>query len=159
MLDLLKDFLLKAFGHVLPIVVRWFYKSTKFNNSIKIRIRSEGDGITYNCGDLPNVRIWLLITNLTPFQIEIDRIYGQLAYGCVIGEVSHLKRHIIPPTEEKEIFIEASLNEHQNQHIRNNYGKVETTFYLGAYIISNIHSIEIVREIKTNHVRHINCAP
>lgn len=159
MLDLLKDFLLKALGYVAPFAVRRFYRPTKIENGIKIRIRGEGDGVTYNCGELPNVRIWLLITNLTPFSVEFDRIWGQLAYGSTIGEVSHLRKHTLPPAQEKEILIEAALNECQAEYIRRNHGKMDTTVLLGTYINCEIHSFELNREIKTNNVRHINCAP
>ena len=158
MFELLKDFSLKALGLVMPFVVRWLYKPAKLANGIKVRVRGEGDGVTYNCGELPNIRIWLLVTNLTPFEIEIDRIYGQLAYGCVIGEIFHLRRHVLPPAQEEEILIEVSLNEHQVQHIRRNVGKLETKLYFGAYVISKIHSLELAREIGTNNVRHLNCA-
>ena len=159
MLELLKDFLLKVLSFIMPVVVRWFYKPAKLDKGIKVRVLGEGHGVTFNCGELPNVRIWLLVTNLTPFQIEVDRIYGQLAYACVIGEVAHLKRHVIPPTQEKEILVEVSLNDHQQQHIRRNHGKAETKFYFGAYVITKIHRIELTREISTNNVRYLNCAP
>jgi len=158
MFELFKDFLLKVLGFVMPFVVRWFYKPAKLANGIKVRVRGEGDGVAYNCGELPNVRVWLLVTNLTPFQIELERIYCQLAYGCVIGEIVHLRRHVLPPAQEMEILIEVSLNEHQVQHIRRNFGKVETKLFFGAYVISKIHSLELSREISTNNVRHLNCA-
>ena len=91
-------------------------------------------------------------------EIELDRIYCQLVYGCVIGEIVHLRRHVLPPAQEKEILIEVSLNEHQVQHIRRNVGKAETKLYFGAYVISKIHSLELAREVSTNNVRHLNCA-
>lgn len=158
MFELLKDFSLKALGFVMPFVVRWFYGPEKLANGIKVRIRGEGDGVTYNCGELPSVRVWLVVTNLTPFEIELDRIYGQLAYGCVIGEIVHLRRHFLPPAQEKEVLVEVSLNEHQVQHIRRNFKKLETKLFFGAYAISKIHSLELSREISTNNVRHLNCA-
>lgn len=159
MFELLKDFSLKALGFLMPFVVRWFYKPAKLASGIKVRVRGEGDGITYNCGELPNVRIWLLVTNLTPFEIELDRIYGQFAYGCIVGELVHLRRHVLPPAQEKEILIELSLNEFQVQHIRRNLEKMETKLFFGAYVISKIHGIELSREIGTNNVRYLNCAP
>lgn len=158
MFELLKDFSLKVLGFVMPFVVRWFYKANKLANGIKVRVRGEDDGVMYNCGELPKVRIWLLVTNLTPFQIEFDRIYGQLAYGSIIGEFAHLKRHVLPPAEEKQVLVEISLNELQANYIRQNFGNAETKLYLGAYVISKIHSIELSREIGTNNVRYLNCS-
>ena len=158
MFELLKDFLLKTLGIALPFVVRWFYKPAKFASGIKVRIRGEGDGVTYNCGELPSVRIWLVITNFTPFEIVFDRIYGQLVCGGVFGEITHLKRYVLPTAQEKEVLVELSLNEHQAQYIKHSPGKNETKFYFGAYVISKIHSIELTKEINTNNVQHLNCA-
>lgn len=158
MLELLKDFSFKVLAFLLPSVVRWFYKPGKFAEGIKIRIRGEGDGVTYNCGELPNVRIWLLVTNLTPLEISIDRIYGQLFFGCQLGEFSHLKRHFLPPAQEQEIFVEFSLTDRQSQFIKRNIGKSETKLFLGSYITSKVHSIELARHIGTNNVQHLNCA-
>lgn len=158
MLELLKDFSFKALAFILPPVVRWFYKPGRFAEGIKVRIRGEGDGVTFDCGELPNVRVWLLVTNLTPLEISIDRIYGQLFYGCQVGEFAHLRRYVLPPAQEKEVFIEFSLTDHQSQFIKRNLGKNETRLSLGAYVTSRIHSIELARENGTNNVRHINCA-
>ena len=158
MFELIKDFSFKFLAFVLPSVVRWFYKPVKFAENIKVRIRGEGDGVTYDCGELPNVRIWLLVTNLTPLEISIDRIYGQLFFGCQLGEFSHLKRHVLPPAQEKEIFVEFSLTDHQSQFIKRNLRKNETRLSLGAYVTSSVHNIELSREIGTNNVRHLNCA-
>ncbi len=158
MLELLKDFSFKVLAFFLPSVVRWFYKPGKFAEGIKIRIRGEGDGVTYNCGELPNVRIWLLVTNLTPLEISIDRIYGQLFVGCQLAEFSHLKRHVLPPAQEKEIFFEFSLTDHQSQFIKRSLGNSETRLSLGAYVTSNVHNVELARQIGTGNVQHLNCA-
>lgn len=157
MFELLKDFLLKALGLVLPFVVRWFYKREKFIKGIRIRVRGEGDGVMYNCGELPNVRIWLDITNLTPFEIEFERLYGQFALGSVIGDFTHSKRYVLPPAQEREILIEFWLNEYQAQYVRRNHGTYETKLFLGAYVTSNVHKVELAREIGTNNVRFLNC--
>ncbi len=157
MFELFKEFLLKILGLVLPFVVRWLYKREKFINGIKVRVRSEGDGVTYNCGELPIVRIWLILTNLTPFEVEFERIYGHLAYGGIIGDFSHLKRYVLPPAQEKEIFVELWLNEAQVQYVQRNQGQFETKLFFSAYVTSKIHCIELVREIGANNVRLINC--
>lgn len=157
MFELLIELLIKVLGKILPTAVSWFYKPEKLNKGIKVRIRGEGDGVAYFCGELPKVNIWVEVSNLTPFTIEIDRIYGQLSYGCAIGEFIHLKRHIVPPADEKLVLVEMTLNEHQENHIRKNLGKVETKLFLNAYINSKIHNLELTREINTNNVRLVNC--
>lgn len=158
MFELLKDFGFKLLAFIFPSVVRWIYKPGRFDEGIKIRIRGDGDGVTYNGGELPNIGIWLLVTNLTPFEISFDRIYGKIYSGCQVGDFGHLQRHVLPPAQEKEIFVEFSLTEHQSMFIKRNLGKNDTRVSLGAFVTSKIHSIELVREMGTNNVRHLNCA-
>jgi len=139
-------------------MVRWLYKSEKFTDQIKVRIRGDEDGVIYNCGELPSVRIWLVASNLTPVEITFDRMYGRLFAGCAVGEFSHLKRYTLPPAQETEILLEFSLTDQQTEFIRRNQGQNKTSLSFGAYVISKIHSIEIAREIKTNNVRYLNCS-
>ena len=160
MLELLRDFALKTLGLALPFVVAWFYKPEKIAGNLKFRVRGDGDGVTYECGDLPSVRIWFLVSNLSPFNVEIDRLQVQVAYGAVIGEVLHIRRHALRASREAEFLVEGSLNERQVAYIRKNlHQKFETKLHLTAYVTSKIHSFELAREVNTNNVRQLNCAP
>src|SRR5207247_10514116 len=95
MLELLRDFALKALGELVPFIVAWFYKPEKISASLKFRVQGHGDGVTYECGDLPSVRIWFLVSNLSPFKVEIDRLQAQVAYGAVIGVIVHIRKHTL----------------------------------------------------------------
>lgn len=160
MFELLRDFALKTLSLVLPFVVAWFYKPERIAGNLKFRVRGDGDGVTYECGELPSVRIWFLASNLSPFNVEIDRLQVQIAYGAVIGEVIHIRRHALPSSREAEFLIEGSLNERQVAYIRKNlHQKFETRLYLTAYVKSTIHSFELTREVNTNNVRLLNCVP
>lgn len=157
MLELLRDFALKTLGHIVPFVVAWLYKPQKIASDLKFRVPGEGDGVTYEGGELPRVRIWLRASNLSPFPVEIDRIAIQIAYGSVIGEISHIRKHILPASKEIEFLVEGSLNERQVSYIQKNLSKnFETKLYLTAYLNSKIHNFEIAREVQTNNVRLIN---
>lgn len=157
MLELVQEFVLKILSKITPIFAKWLYDSKKFDEAIKIRVRSEGDGITYNCGELPNIRIWLSLTNLNPFEIVIDRIYGQISHACIIGNLVYLKRQTIPARQEREIFLELFLNEHQQRHIKLHQNINETTLYLSAYVESSLHALELSKTVSTHHARFINC--
>lgn len=157
MLELLRDFTLKVFGHILPFVVAWLYKAEKIASGIKIRVPGEGDGVTFEGGELPRVRVWLRASNLSPFPVEIDRIALQVAYGAVIGEIAHIRKRSLPESKELEFLIEGYLNEKQVAYIQKNRSQnYETKLYLTAYLNSKIHNFEITREVQTNNVRFIN---
>ncbi len=60
---LITDFLFKFATHVIPWIIRRFYGPEKLTSAIQIRVRNEGDGIVFNCGELPNVHIWLPVVS------------------------------------------------------------------------------------------------
>jgi hypothetical protein len=159
MLELLRDFELKAFGHALPFAVAWFYKPESISANLKFRVQGHGDGVTYECGEIPGVRIWFLISNLSPFKVEIDRMQIQVVYGSVIGEILHIQKHTLNASKESEFHVQGYLNEKQVAYIRKNlHQNFETKLYLTAYVNSKIHNFELTREVNTNNVRLLNCA-
>ena len=81
MFEILKEFAVKALGRVLPFLVSWYYKPDKLAKKIKIQVRGAGDGVVFECGELPYVRAWLEITNLSPFPVEFERLHGHFWYG------------------------------------------------------------------------------
>lgn len=157
MLELLKDILPKILGYLAPFIIRLYYKVSRIDEGIKIRVRSDGEGVTYNCGELASIRIWLELCNLTPFTIEFDRMYGQVLLGNCVGDFAFLQKNTLDPAHEKSILIEIFLNEAQTKHIRVNQNKTQTTIILGAFINCKIHDLTINRNIKTNNTNYINC--
>jgi hypothetical protein len=157
MLELLKDFGLKALGIVAPFVVAWFYSPEKIASDIKFRVRGEGDGVTFEGGELPKVRVWLLVSNLSPFNIEVDRMVIQLVYGSVIGEVNDVRRRTLPCSKEAEWLVESTLNDKQLAYIqRNMENKPETRLTVTAFINTSLHKFESSASVGTGNVRFLN---
>lgn len=65
-----------------------------------MRVRESGDGIVIAGGKLPQARAWLRITNLSPFPIVVDRIFGNFWYGPQLAAYSNLKQCTVPPSDE-----------------------------------------------------------
>lgn len=158
MFEFFRDLALKILGAVVPLFVSWFYKPEKIAANLKFRVRGDGDGVSYECGELPGVRIWFLVSNLSPFNVEIDRLRVQVAYGAVIGEAIHIQKHVIAASREEEFLVEASLNERQVAYIQKNLDqKFETKLYVNAYVNSRVHNFELTRIVETRNVRLVNC--
>lgn len=92
MLSILSDFFVKFLAQVLPFLLRWYYKPEKIAAKIKVRISSDGDGIVFWGGEMPRAQAWLQITNLSPFPIRFDRIYGYFWYGTQLAPFFLLKQ-------------------------------------------------------------------
>jgi hypothetical protein len=160
MTQLFLDFLFKLAAFLVPWSVRRFYGPEKLAAHLRIRVRDEGDGIVFNCGELPNVRIWVRITNLSPVEIEFDRIFGHVYHGSRLTEFQDLQRRRIGTAAEIEFLIEASLTADHVTFLRKNlHQKFDTWLSLSGYIHSRLHTFQLpFREVRTKNVGFVNCA-
>jgi len=154
MFEILKEFAVKALGRVLPFIIRWYYKPEKLAKKIKIQICGVGDGVVFECGELPYVRAWLEITNLSPFPVEFERLYGHFWYGTRLAPFYYLKRVRVEPAHDTKIFLEADLTRPQADYIkRNKDQRLEQKLSVSAYVVCKVNNIEIEREVRTNNAR------
>jgi hypothetical protein len=161
MLELLAEFGLKVSARLAPWIVRRFYKVQKLEAGLKIRIVEAHEGVWINGGELPRFRAWLRITNLTPFDLTFDRIYGDLYHGSKLAEFRNLDKVLVPTASEKEIAVEADLTSEHVMYVRRNLGnRFDTYLRVSAHVKSRLHDFEIVgREVKTKNVELVNCPP
>ena len=154
MIEAARDILLKLLGAFIPSLLGWFYKPDRIARDIKIRPNSEGDAITIVAGELPNIQIWLLVTNLSPFKVEIDRILVQVQYGAIIGEFSGLRKTIVKPASEALVKVDSALTSHQVSSILKQRDNASyTVLYITAYISCQVHNLEVVRNVQTANTR------
>lgn len=157
---LITDFSFKFAALLVPWIVRRFYGPERLTSAIQIRVMNEGDGIVFNCGELPNVRIWLRVTNLSPVDIEFDRIFGHVYYGSQLAEFQDLQHRRIRNAAESEFLLEAALSgEHVNFLRRNrNQQGFDTSLSLSAVVKSRLHTYQLpFRQVRAKNVAFINC--
>ena len=78
MWDLVASAIQNALSYVAAFALRWYWSERRLASRIRTTIRSEHDGITINGGEIPEFYAWLEIQNLTPFPIEVDRLFGEV---------------------------------------------------------------------------------
>jgi hypothetical protein len=160
MLEAIKDISLKLLGALIPTILGWVYKAEWISARIKLRVGSEGEGITVQGGELPYLRVWLQVTNLSPFTIELDRLIAQVQLrGAVVGEFVHIHRHTIKPSSEEQFLLEGNLSSAQMAYLVRQPTTAESMLYLAAYINCDLHNLEVRRNVQTSNVRYLNCAP
>jgi hypothetical protein len=160
MFEALKDLFLKALGALLPTILGWVYKAHWIDTRLKLRVGSEGDGITVQGGELPYIRVWLQATNLSPFTVEIDRVIAQVQLrGGVIGEFVHLHKHELKPSSEELFLLEGALSSLQLAYLSRQQGGSEAVLYLTAFVNCKVHNLQLKRTVQTGNVRYLNCAP
>jgi hypothetical protein len=160
-IKLFTDFGLKIAAGIAPIIVRRFYRVDRLQAGIKIWVVEAHQGIWVNCGELPQFRAWLRITNLTPFDLTFDRLYSHLFHGSQLAEFQSLERRLVPTRSEKEFMISANLAPEHVACIRRNLAnRFQTYLSIRALVHSRLRNFEIIgREAHTGNVDLINCTP
>lgn len=161
MLELLGSGLLRFGAWALPTVAQRFYDQEKLSSQIKIRVRGDGDGVVFNCGEMPYARVWLRITNLSPIDVEFDRIFGEISCGSKLAAFHDLNRHLIKSAAEEEVFLDLMLTaDHSTFLRRNRQNHFQTTLSVSGYIYSSLHNYQLpYRELQARNVEFQNCNP
>lgn len=156
-MEVLGNWIVKVLAGAFPFLVRWYYTSEKIQKDIRVAIRGSGEGVVFDCGDIPRVRVWLVVTNLSLVKIEIENIVGRICYGNSFCEINHFRKHSLRTSADTEIFLECWLNEFQVRHIKTNIkNKFETKLFIVGNINTSVHNFELSRELATNNVQFFN---
>jgi len=126
-------------------------------NLVEVTIGSENTGLEVNCGELPSSQVWLEITNLSPFELNLIGTEAILYWVGRVGEFSSLQRLAIKPHSKARIHLETSLNELQSVHIKKNHNLNRPRLYVSLYFESSVRAINKVRDIETSNISLLNC--
>ena len=99
------------------IILRHLFKETRLSSLIKLDVRPRGESVCLNLGELPDCRVWLIVTNHSPFELDIENIKGELNYnGCRISiETKHLI-DISKHSSYENVLLEGVLTGEQANH-------------------------------------------
>ena len=161
MMELAGSWFLKLAAWAAPFLARRLYSQSKLTSKIRIRVRGEGDGVVFNCGEMPYARVWLNVANFSPIDVEFDRIFGEISHGSQLAPFYNLHRHLVDATGEKVIFLEIPLNQdHVTFLRRNRNNNFQTTLNFSAVILSSVHNFELPRrELQAGNVQFQNVPP
>lgn len=159
LLNVLTDVSVKLLSHTVPFLLRWRYTPEKIAEKIKVRISSEGSGIELWGGELPFAQAWIEITNLSPFPIRFDRIYGHFWYGTRLAPFAHLQEQQVGAAEEIRVYVVSDLTLPQAEYIKRNLGKMEAKLSFGALGECSVNRFELQRDIRTNNANLNNFSP
>lgn len=157
MIEILIEFIVKLLGWALPFTLRRWYPPKRIDGLIKVRVSSQGEGIEFWNGDMPKVRVYVEITNLSPFPLEIDRAYGSFEYGSDLEKFTYLKRESIQPASAISISIEASITKEHVAVIRRlTSSNPRPVLQFNARVLCKVHNFELSRTMQTSHYRLVN---
>lgn len=158
-MDWITSMLIRGLAKILPFIVRKFYTEEMLANNIRVQIRSDHEGLSIWGGDMPHFRGWVDILNLTPFTIEIDRLFGSFVFSHELSRFYNLEPFKLAPSQEKQIYINAELNSNQVAFIQRMLkidNSVETKLEVKALVKTSAHNQIISKQVRTNNRRFVN---
>ena len=157
MFNLAPSLVIKLMGKILPFVVRWFFKPEKLAEKIEITVNPQDEGICINAGQGASARVWLKISNLSPFPVEIDRIFGDLSLSNKVAEICYLHRKTIEPSKSLLVFADTALSSLQVDLIKLQENTKEATLKLNAYFNCKICNFSITQKyVKSKNLELMN---
>jgi hypothetical protein len=145
-------------------VLRRFYPPEKIAQKILIEFSSSGEGLSfYKSEQYSSIRGWLIVTNLSPFPIEIDRILGEIFVGGRVADVAFLQRTRVKPSSTTKLLFEIELTANQVKRIEWNISPQcqpvapEIGFEIKhAYLITKVTDVVLFRRVATGNYSFAN---
>jgi hypothetical protein len=157
MFELLSNFAIKALGYALPIAIRWHFTSKKMAHYIRVSIAPEGDGVAFWAGDLPNVMTSLVITNLSPFPIELERTSIVITFGSAVAEIANLQRTVVLPSSETTLMVRGALNPFQANYVHKSQDTVDKVgIDFKAFFLCKVNNFSVEKHLASTHFRLYN---
>jgi hypothetical protein len=152
--ELVLRILVKFFGYLLPFTLRWWYSPQRLADGLNIFISSESDGVEFWAGDLPYVQVWIVITNQTPFALELDRCFGSFGFGLPVCEFAHLERRCIAANGKLSFMLRTNMTAFQLEYVRKMRGQFDKVSldFQGQFLCS-VSTFNFQRRISTTHFR------
>lgn len=148
-------FILGRAINILPnFIARRLWSPNKVSTHVHIELDQVAPSLN---GTVPYLALYFKITNLTPYNLVLDRLLLEIWFGQPTLYGSLMKRISIPSREiVNKISYKSSLTSVQKQQIEafvdNSTGRGEFAIYLTAYFESKIGVIEIVSQINRNKI-------
>jgi len=127
--------------------LRRFFSKSWLASHIAIDIRPRHNPVEISQPDSPSVRIYLQVRNNTHFEVVVDRLVLNFVYGGELANAFHLKRETFKPNEEREVFINAQIDETRIKSLsfHHNHNPDHCSLEILAECDSKIHKFTIER--------------
>jgi hypothetical protein len=133
----------RALSWLPGFLLRCFFSKAWLAQNTHMDVRPRHEPVLIRGGELPEVEIWLVISNLGHFAIELDRLSAELVFGSAIVRLLHLNRIELRPNTKAEIFIRSSISTEQIAHIARNKVAPYVGLRLQAEFNSRVHNFSV----------------
>ena len=133
----------RAMSWLPGFLLRRFFSKQWLAQHTRIDVRPRYDPVSVRGGELPEVHIWLVVSNHGHFPIELDRLTAEFTMGAAVARFHHLNRAELKPNAEIEIFVRGALTGEQIAHISRNKERPFVALQLQAEFNSKLHNFSV----------------
>ncbi len=138
-------------------LLQWYWTEKRLASNVQTMVRGDGQGIKIDGGEIPYFSSLLEVQNLTPFPIEVDRLFGDVFCGGRIASFVSLERKAIKSLASEQVFIRADMTDAQARYLANTYKTNRVHIVLSGFILSRIRGFSLIgRRIESTNVEIIN---
>lgn len=121
-------------------VLRWFFSKQWLGAHSHIDLRPRHDPVLIQAGELPEVQIWLLISNRGHFPVELDRLTVDFGIAGAVTRLYVIKRQALVANAELEVLVRGALSDAHVAHLKRNLARPNITVQVQAEFNSKIHN-------------------
>jgi LEA14-like dessication related protein len=145
---------ISAFASPLWRLVSWmpgfffrrFFSQHWLATHTAVDLRPRHEPVSIRAGELPELHVWLVITNRGHFSIELDRLAIELTFGAAIMRSSYLQRTSINANGSTEVFVRSTISSAQVAHIAKNLERPHISLQVQAEFNCKVHNFSINTE-------------
>ncbi len=134
-------------------LLRPLVKPSQLASKVKIELRADTPiGLNLNT-EVPHIEMYFEITNLSQFDLVLDRMLVEVWFGQPTFTAAILRRYLVPGGEiTRNVYLRQALNSNQRDQINgfsdpdHNRGFIH--ILLTAYLESSLGRIEVARNIE-----------
>ena len=115
------------------VLQKRIFSKTWFQQQVKVDLRPRYEAVTLFAGDKKDMTIWLRVTNLTYFDIEIDRLTIEFHSAGHVAKLIKLSREIVSSLTQQDFMLQDNLT-------TDNVLAIEKTFSNNPRAMINVHA-------------------
>lgn len=138
--------------------LRRFFSIQWLASHTYVDVRARHDPVSIRGGELPEIQLWVVVSNNGHFDIELDRLSAEFIFGRVITQLFYLRRTKLKPTEKRELFLRGKLADSEINHISKHKEHPSISLELRADFNSKIHNFPVsTGQLAGIRPEYINC--
>lgn len=101
-------------------ILRRIFTKEKLRDLVLFDVRPRYEYATVNLGEVASFELWLQITNISPFDVEIDRASFDFKCSGISLKSNILERTPVKSGETKVLYVKGSMSDGEANHIAGN---------------------------------------